>query len=100
MKQNLSLNELINSNYSNVYDNAIQGKKEKFNKEETGVEEINFNVSSVIKDLPDIEIKELGSIDLVGITKEYDNDVMDGRRNCTHRFTSKLSYSILFFSNF
>jgi len=99
MKQNLSLNELINANYSNIYDNAIQGTKEKLNKEETGVEQINFNMSSVIKNLPDIEIKEMRSIDLVGITKEYDNDVMDGRRNCANRFTSKLSFLFLFFFN-
>ena len=73
VSQNFSLNELINANHS-VIDNPVLIHKDKLNNENTINEESNLNVSPVMKDLTDTEFKEMGSIELIGITKENDNN--------------------------
>lgn len=95
-KQNFSLNELINANYSMI-DNQIPNYKEKLKNEDTENAESNFNVSPVIKDHSETEIKEMGSIDLIGNTKEDENDVSFGKRNCEHRFVSNYYDDIINF---
>ncbi len=91
VKQNLSLNELINANYS-VNDSPIPNNKHNLN-----IEEANNN-----KHMTDCGTKEMGaSIDLIDINMENKNNSPFGNRNCDHRFDSKFnSYSnINFFSN-
>lgn len=98
-KQNLSLNELINVNYS-LIENPISVKNKEKNhyNEDTVNEDSNFNVSPAFKHLTDNEIKDMGSIDLIGVSNEKENDnSFRNNRNCEHGFLSKIYLKTSFF---